>query len=155
MATQVVTTEHIINFLNGVADLSWLDKATFEAIGEELLLSTRERFANEESPTGQKWKSLSKAQKRRKQKRDYGDKILSMRGHLKDLLRFQATDKQVQIGSDRKYAAIHQYGGKFTAFGKYSAKMPARPFLGVSEDDREAIRETVREAWEIWQSENL
>ncbi len=154
MATKTVTTEHIINFLDGVADLSWVDQATFEAIGEELLISTRERFEREESPTGQKWAPLSAAHKKRKRKQDYGDKILSMRGHLKNLLRYQATDKQLKFGSDRKYAAIHHYGGKFTAFGKHSATMPARPFLGISDADRQAIREVVAEAWSIWKEQN-
>ena len=45
------------------------------------------------------------------------------------------------VGSNLPYARIHQKGGK-TGKG-HKVDMPARPYLGVSEEDMDEVRETV------------
>lgn len=46
----------------------------------------------------------------------------------------------VQIGSDRPYAAMQQFGGAKSKFPNLWGDIPARPFLGISEQDRRNTR---------------
>lgn len=69
-----------------------------------------------------------------------------MRGHLRGIPTVQATDASVSIGSNRIYAAMHQYGGR-TRFGQ----IPARPYLGISDEDEQAIMGTLQDAFEAMQ----
>ena len=43
----------------------------------------------------------------------------------------------VEVGSNVVYAAIHQFGGR--AGKGRRARVPARPYLGIDERDRDAI----------------
>jgi len=78
-------------------------------IGEELMIIHDKRFAAEQTPAGVKWAPLSPAYQQRKKKNR--DKILQLDGYLKNLLRYQVVDGELQFGSDRPYAAIHNFGG--------------------------------------------
>ena len=91
--------------------------------------------------------------------------ILRARGHLAGSLRYQADDSSVRIGTNRIYGAIHQFGGKTSAHvikpknkkalawpgarhpvrGVHhpGSNIPARPFLGISRQDRDRILEVV------------
>lgn len=100
----------------------------FRTIGERLVISTRARFRKQESPEGVAWAPLSPAYRAVKKKNP--DKILTARGYLHDLLRYQASASGVEIGTDRIYGATHQFGRD---------GIPARPFLGLSEGDRKDI----------------
>lgn len=40
----------------------------------------------------------------------------------------------ISISSDKKYAAIHNFGGAIRVFGKATVKLPARPFVGYSRE---------------------
>lgn len=148
MTTITVTTEQIVDFLDGITDLRFLDKAVFEAIGEELKKNTQDRFEKEIDPAGKKWKPLDAKYAKRKAKKATHNKILQFGGYLHDELHTVATDKGMQFGSNRKYAAIQQFGGKVGKVGK----IPARPFIGISDEDRQAIRDKVRDAWNLWVS---
>lgn len=78
-------------------------------------------------------------------KRDGQQSTLQKSGVLRRSLRVEATDKSVTIGTDRKYALIHQLGGeikpktakalKFQSGGKWftvkKVNIPARPYLPV------------------------
>lgn len=43
--------------------------------------------------------------------------------------------KSVRVGSNVEYAAIHQFGGGEQPAGTGRAGIPARPYLGLSDDD--------------------
>ncbi len=134
----------IVDFLNDVTDLSWLDKSVYEAIGEELILNAEDRFEKEVDPDGNKWTPLSDKYAKRKEKKLGGDtKILKYSGNLGNLLRYQANDFGLKFGSDRKYARTHQEGDS-------SRNIPQRKFIGLSDDDKESIRDTVKEAFDEW-----
>lgn len=91
----------------------------------------RERFDKEQSPEGQKWKPLSSATIRRKKrhKRDQM-KILHDTGELRRSITYEADNHSVRIGSKLKYARTHQFG---------RGNIPARPFLGVTQNERRHI----------------
>ncbi|MGY0523026.1 phage virion morphogenesis protein, partial [Pseudomonas aeruginosa] len=73
-------------------------------IGELLLNIHRHRFRAQVSPDGTPWQPLSPAYLRRKRKNR--DKILTLDGHLRNLLRYQVEGNELLFGSDRPYAAI-------------------------------------------------
>lgn len=115
--------------------------------------STRERFRSQTAPDGSRWKPSLRAQLT-------GGKTLTKDGHLGDSISSQADDKEAVWGANRIYAAIHQFGGTIRAkdagrlrfnipgIGWRSARqvqIPARPFLGLSDADRQDILELVND----------
>lgn len=78
-------------------------------IGEYLLNAHAARFQAQQSPDGTPWAPLSPAYARRKRKRQ--DRILELDGHLKNTLRYLVSTTELLFGSNRVYAAIHQFGG--------------------------------------------
>ena len=112
-------------------------------IGEYLLRTTRERFADEKGPDGTPWAPLSEHTKRRK-KRNV-ERVLTEHGYLGGTLAYRAGPQEVEVGSPLVYAGTHQFGAEKGAFGSGGGSpipwgdIPARPFLGLSDDDREEV----------------
>ncbi|MCK9193801.1 MAG: phage virion morphogenesis protein [Nevskia sp.] len=96
-------------------------KPFFSDVGEILLNSTRDRFSSETSPGGEKWAPLSKQYASWKRKKGRSTKLLQLRGYLFGSLTYQAGQNNVEVGSNRKYAAIHQFGGTVKIPGRTSA----------------------------------
>lgn len=69
---------------------------------------------------------------------DQGGKTLVDHGHLRDSYLAQTFSAGVTVGSGLVYAAIHHFGG---LAGRKSRRvaMPARPVLGVNDQDASAI----------------
>ena len=124
------------------------------SVGEILLNSTRARFADEEDPDGNPWEPLKASTRARKTKNP--DRILTASGLLGgSSINTRAGRRQVEIGSSRLYAATHQFGAEKGQFGRgnYKTKkgsfpipwgdIPARPFLGLSAQDKEDIEATI------------
>ena len=118
-------------------------RPAMQDIGEHLLNATRGRFHDEEDPEGHPWAPLRPATKKRK-KRNAG-KILTEEGHLRGIV-MQADSDSVVVGSPFIYAGVHQFGAEQGAFGSTSrgspipwGDIPARPFLGVPDDDEREI----------------
>ncbi|RIK92491.1 MAG: phage virion morphogenesis protein [Proteobacteria bacterium] len=122
--------------------------APMDEIGASLLASTQQRFEEGKSPTGTPWKPSIRAS------RDGGVTLVD-RGHLSDSMTHRASDTEVEVGTNVLYAAVHQFGATINAktskglrfkigdkfITKQSVTIPARPFLGISEDDAAEIQE--------------
>lgn len=106
-------------------------QALMESIGEALVSSTLQRFQDEEDPTGQKWPKSKRAEQD-------GGKTLTDTSRLRSSIDYAVTSSKVVVGSNVKYARIHQKGGK-TGKG-HAVDMPPRPYLGVSAEDREEVQ---------------
>lgn len=143
-------------------------------IGEHLVNSTDERFEQQKSPDGAPWAPLSPAtlisayQRKRKANRAFkrgrggtreetagfarfkaNKKILQdkgIRGGLRGSINYRAEDGSVAIGANKIYAAAHQRGlGQRSSLNKRGfGKLPARPFVGVSDEDQTVITGIVR-----------
>lgn len=112
--------------------------------------STRERFSSQTGPDGQRWKPSLRAQLT-------GGKTLTQDGHLAGSISSYVNDKSAVWGVNRIYAAIHQFGGtikakgtgglRFQIGGRWSNKrqvtIPGRPFLGLSDADRQDMLDLV------------
>lgn len=115
--------------------------------------STRTRFALERSPDGIPWPTSWRA-------KETGGTTLQDRGSLRDSIRSNVGDNFVETGPDgrsesSRHAATHQFGAvirpvkaKALAFtggdGKFrmaqSVTIPARPFMGINDDDVADLR---------------
>ena len=131
-----------------------------QAIGEDIMERTKERFATGTGPDGQRWQGNSMATiqaliagargkkggvlkngnlSKKAQTSLAGKKVLIDTGSLEK--EFSPTNKgktltvtnnSVTVGSTMKYSAIHQFGGK-AGKGK-TVTIPARPFLPIKQN---------------------
>lgn len=107
-----------------------------DAAGARLLTSVQLRFERGIGPDGQRW-PMSKAALAR------GGQTLIAKGHLRDSVIYEANATSVSIGTNQVYAAIHQFGGQ--AGRNHALTLPARPYLGLDEDDTAILREEIED----------
>lgn len=154
--------------LGRLAKRAALLQPALEDVGQHLVHTTWQRFAEARAPDGAAWQGLSPLTRALKRI----DKILIESSRLRDSINWRVQGGAVLVGSNAVYAAIHQNGGTikpktpggFLVFpigrahvmgkrGKPIKKqgplmyaharevhIPARPFLGVSNRDMEAIK---------------
>ena len=130
---------------DGLKRLGGETEVCMRRIAQTLTASAKERFVDETDPEGNKWKKGVKN----------GGQTLTLSGLLRRSITNTSDDKTAVIGTNRIYAGIHQFGGVITAkkskylrfkingrevFAK-SVVIPARPFLGVSETDKDAVKD--------------
>ena len=140
-----------------------------ETIGDDLVESTEQRFITMTEPSGKAWQRNSPVTIAMKGR----DRPLT--GETLELQRqihYRVEGDTLTVGSTMEYAATQQYGAKMGEFGRYSqiarvrkyglgtfkgsagtkkgfpipwGDIPARPFIGISDDDRAEIEKTIRE----------
>jgi len=113
-------------------------KPALTVIGEHLLESTQERMKQEQAPDGTTWDPLSINTILNKDLTGQSDSILRGYGTLADTLNYQIGANQMMLGTPLEYGASHQ-------FGRDEANIPARPFLGFSENDESEILDILRD----------
>lgn len=130
-------------------------QALLEAVGESLVSSTVQRFADGKGPDGQTWEPSArawedglaregrkatakrKAVRARPESGDFG-KTLVDTARLRNSIDYAVTSHSVMVGSNVAYARIHQLGGK--AGKGMQTTIPARPYLGVNDTDVEEVK---------------
>lgn len=115
-------------------------KPVFDEIGSSMLATTEQRFESEIGPDGTAWAAHSTATLLR---RGSNAKKLRDKGHLYQSLNYASGRLKAEVGTNRVYARIHQLGGKAGRGRKVT--IPARPYLGVSSEDRRLIGEILTE----------
>jgi len=118
-----------------------------DQIGEILTTSTKQRFQQGIAPDGTPWAPNSEATLARKR----GSKPLIGRTRLLGrLITSEASPTGVSWGSNLIYAAVQQMGAAEGVFGQNAngdplpwGNIPARPFIGMSDNDRAAIITTL------------
>ena len=136
--------EHLSGLVDAINDPSPL----LAELGEYGLRSTRARFKTQTAPDGTAWAALQPWYQ--KEKRRNKNRILTLNGYLRGQMTWQLVgDRTVEIGSNLPYAAVHQFGAtikpraaKVLIFRGHVAKsvtIPARPYLGLSDEDRSEI----------------
>lgn len=139
-------------------------------IGKHLVESTQQRFARSESPDGEKWAAnsdsvikgvLSKTKGNYKKRGGLSAKgkrrsaakrpLIGESKQLKNV-HYKARSNGLEVGSSRIYAAVQQFGAKQGDFGNTKrgapipfGDIPARPYLGFSDDDKSVIMEILKE----------
>lgn len=116
--------------------------STLDAIGAYLVASAHRRFERQVGPDGKPWAPSIRAQIE-------GGWTLLDSGRLRASLTWLAGRHSVEVGTNVIYAAIHQLGGtiraknapnlRFQIAGRWISKpsvvIPARPFLGIDQED--------------------
>lgn len=123
--------------LHNIARQLQQPRKLYGVLGETLKKIHAERFKQEVDPQGNGWQPLSAKTLVRKQKKGKSTKILRQDGYLSDRTAYNSNDKNVEFGSDAKYARLHQFGGK-AGRGK-KVTIPKRPWLGVSQQDEQKL----------------
>lgn len=98
--------------------------------------SVEENFEKEGRP--EKWQELKPSTvKQRSKKGYYPGKILQMRGDLAASVSSFYDNNSAIVGTNKAYAAIHQFGGK--AGRNKKNEITARPYLELGEKDKAEI----------------
>jgi len=153
----------VLDALNDLAGRVSNLRPAMAEIGERLTETTQDRFNTSTGPDGQRWAPNSQATildylggKSGSYQKKSGKLSAKGAGHamnkrplvdsglLRDNIHWQQIDNGVSIGTDRfaddwdEGAAVHQFGSK-------NGKIPARPFLGISDEDERTILDIVGE----------
>ena len=114
-----------------------------QEIGEHLVFTTKRRFTTKTAPDGTPWDDNSDLTQSIKGR---NDPLVGESGRLGNEIYYQVRGGVLQIGSPMEYAAMQQFGGTREQFPHLWGNIPARPFLGVSDDDEETILDVLAES---------
>lgn len=150
-------TDELLQRLNRLSHLE--TRGVLNSIAEGLRTSTVERFTEEKSPEGTSWKTSIRA-------REEGGKTLTKTTQLKNSIRSEVSDGGLAVGTNDIRAATHQFGDERTIRAKnkkyltfkvggqwrrvayVKVSIPPRPFLGISEEDEQDIKDSLEEIFE-------
>lgn len=132
--------------------------ALMKNISEGLRTSTMDRFRQAKSPEGKPWEPSIRSQEGR-------GITLTQTARLKNSIKSIADANSAAVGTNTIYAATHQFGdegrtirakkakallfrykGVWVKAKKVTVNIPARPYLGISDEDMEDIKETMESA---------
>ena len=139
----------ISDALNRLIALSEDLDPVLKVIGETLAASTKQRFSAETAPDGTAWQPNAPSTLAKK---GAGKKMLQGEtGLLRSSIVAQVLNQELTVGSPMEYSAIQQLGGYAgRAAGKAGPiqrpYIPARPFLGLSDEDQGEIDAILRDA---------
>lgn len=144
-----IEDQEVIAALRELEQKSRDPKPAHEEIGEYLIVATRERFQDQEAPDGTPWAENSPLTEARK---GANNPLIGESKSLSRYFSYDATNGSLVFGSPMKYAGVQQFGASQGAFGRSTrgtplpwGTIPARPFLGLSTKDRDAVLDIVRE----------
>lgn len=137
-----VDNQTVLDALNRLIEAGANPRPVLLEIGEDLLLFTKRRFVTQTGPDGAGWAANSPI-------------TLAIKGAkpplidertLSQQIFYQVTGATLELGSNLVYAAVQQFGAAQGSFGHTRrgapipwGDIPARPYLGVSEEDEQTI----------------
>lgn len=128
MAEIIISIEELQGKLEKLSKALENKTPLLRRVANTLQNATEESFDKQASPFGEKWKP--NAPKTLQKKR--GNKILIQSGLLSQSFTQKVTGSSAQVGTNKEYAAIHQFGGK-AGRGK-KVNIPARPFMPIKQN---------------------
>ena len=144
--------------LRRIRSFSEIDRRSINAaLAQGVRESTLERFRQSKGPDGRRWKSSKRAILE-------GGKTLVKTGQLRNSIHTRSDASGFAVGTNAKHAATHQFGepgriirarrkkvlrfqynGKWVSKKQVRVKIPARPFLGLSDEDMQEMKATVED----------
>jgi phage virion morphogenesis protein len=152
MLTIDFNDREIQTYLGRVAGRLENPRELLAEIGDELTDSTMRRFGTSTGPDGERWAPNTETtlalylDGRGKSASASTKKPLVADGNLASTIAWQLDGADaVLIGSPQKYAGVQQEGATKGSLGGGApwGDIPARPFLGVSDDDARTILDLV------------
>jgi phage virion morphogenesis protein len=139
-------SEESLRVLRDIARRADEPRGLWDAIGASLVASTQDRFERGESPDGNPWPASIRVLLAGGQTLINTQRLMKSVTHIAD-------DQGVSVGTNAIYAAVHQLGAvivpvnaarlHFSIGGRHlsvkKVTIPARPFLGIDEDDETEI----------------
>lgn len=142
--------------LRKIRSFADLDKKKINImLGQAARTSTLERFKQGKAPDGRRWNTSIRAAQE-------GGKTLVQTAQLRNSIRVKSEESGFAVGTNVKHAATHQFGEpgrtirarrakalRFQTGGRWVSKkqvrirIPARPFLGLSEEDMQEMKAAV------------
>lgn len=125
----------------------------YDRLGSALVLSTSQRFERGTGSDGNPWPQSIRVLTQ-------GGKTMQNTGFLRRSLTHEVSGTGVSVGTNAIYAAVHQFGAtirpksksalRFKIGNRFVTKkqvtIPARPFLGVDQNDAREIEQIARNA---------
>lgn len=133
---QIHGIDEIIQTLNRIAQKTENKQDLMADIAETMRLAVDKNFEEEGRPA---WLGLKYPNKS-------GNILQGESGDLRSGITAESNNNQAIVGSNKVYAAIHQFGGMAGRGRK--VKIPARPFLQLTEQDEADILEDVQDYWQ-------
>ena len=140
-----VDARKVLNMLEGMAARCKDLAPAMRLIGETVRTSIVRNFEVGGRP---RWKGHSAVTKKRRK----GGSVLRLSNQLMNSITYSTTSRSVEVGTNRVYAATHQFGAKKGAFGKTKrggptpwGDIPARPFVMVQDEDWPVMRDDIAE----------
>lgn len=126
--------------LRAAEDLSPAMREIAETLGD----SAEQSLKRQAAPDGAPWKPLAEGTQAQRRREGVGGPgpILQRSGDLFDFIQTEYDHQSATAGVGLEYAAIHQFGGR-PGMAPAPAAVPARPFLGVTDEHRGMILETI------------
>jgi phage virion morphogenesis protein len=132
----IVGLEAILSGFDGMLQRSGNLRPLLLEIGEELMNSSKQRFVTATAPDGTPWAKNSEVTLAHKS----GTLPLTDGGYLADSIDYQMLgDDTVEVAPDKVYAAMMQFGGTKAEFPHLWGDIPARPYIGFSDEDEQKI----------------
>ena len=146
LSIEITGQEAALKSLGNIIERTSNPRGLFDLVGASLVTSTQQRFDRGRGPDGNPWPASIRAL-------TTGGKTLVDTARLLGSLTHNATNTMVEVGTNVIYAAIHQFGGTIKPVSssalrfkignrwvtKSKVEIPARPFLGIDDDDRKEI----------------
>lgn len=144
--------------LSRIRSLSEVDRRGVNAaLAQAMRESTLERFRQGKGPDGRRWRESKRAIRE-------GGRTLVQTAQLRNSIHAYSDASGFAVGTNAKHASTHQFGepgriirarrkkvlrfqynGKWVSKKQVTVKIPARPFLGLSEEDMQELKETVED----------
>ncbi|MCD7948309.1 MAG: phage virion morphogenesis protein [Oscillospiraceae bacterium] len=138
-----------------IADLD--KKKLNRLLAEDTRDATLERFKTGKGPDGKTWKTSIRASSE-------GGKTLVKTAQLRNSIQSSSDKSGFAVGTNVKHAATHQFGepgrtirakkakslrfqtgGNWVSKKEVRIKIPARPYLGFSDDDQGTMKHTIED----------
>lgn len=149
---------NVREMLQRTEGLGQIDRKGLNAtLGEGVRESTLERFKQSRDLSGKLWARSIRAESE-------GRKTLIQTSQLRNSIRVESDYTGFAVGTNAKHAATHQLGepgrtirakrrkalhfqvdGKWVMRKKVTIRIPARPFLGLSEEDIQEMQDAVED----------
>lgn len=136
-----VDDAEIRRMLQRLIDAAINPRTALLEIGLELQDSTKKRFGSESGPDGVPWaRNAPSTVKRKGRDQPLTGRGKDSKGTLMDQINYQLSGNDtLEVGSPTVYAAMQQFGGDKARFPNLWGDVPARPFIGISDDDEHNI----------------
>ena len=149
-------TKKLIRRLKNISEVD--RKGINAALGQSMRESTMERFKQGRGPDGKKWPQSIRVQQD-------GGSTLVRTARMRNSIHTKSDITGFAVGTNTIYAGTHQFGAPRTIRAKTSKGLrfkinghwvtkrqvkiviPARPYLGMSEEDLAEVKHTVEDAY--------